>query len=236
MVDRSQCSQSKSVKPPYIQAIADMLNIDPDPAREKLGFKDAVLSSFKFLRDLRFRPVQREMTFVRYESSKVFVNVYHGRASFEMGVEIGRLSQADERLTLSSIVALAGAEKAEGFGRHVMFQVSSREGVQQFVPKLAALVQKYGPPFLRGDDDAYCEALKARALAWAQYQKQVTIDQSREKAEPAWHAKDYVRVVELYQAMREDLTQVEAKRLAYAERRLLPADAAVQRPVSKQKQ
>jgi hypothetical protein len=118
-----------------------MLKKNPGPERAKLEFREVVLSSFKFLGEFGFRPAQEKETFVRYESSEAFVNVYHGRVSFELGVEIGRLKEPAEKLTLYDIVAGAGAEKTEGFGQHTMFQVSSREGVQQFVPKLACLVR-----------------------------------------------------------------------------------------------
>src|SRR5690348_10203982 len=76
-----------------------MLKIEPNPEREQLGFRDAVLSSFKFLAEFRLRPVEKKMTFVRYQSRHVFVNVYHGRASYELGIQIGRL--ADPKKTLS---------------------------------------------------------------------------------------------------------------------------------------
>jgi hypothetical protein len=209
-----------------------MLHIDPSPERARLTFKDAALSSFRFLCDLAFRPVQEEDTFVRYESSLVFVNVYHGRASFELGVEIGRLAEAGEKLTLYDMVARTGAEEAEGFGQHVMFQVSTREGVQELVPKLAGLVQKYGPQFLNADANAYREALEARSRAAAEYEKQVPLRNLRGKVETAWQAKDFARVIELSQAMRDDLTEVEAKRLAYAEGQLLPADTGASRRVA----
>ena len=93
-----------------------MLNKEPSPERAKLGFREAVLSSFKFLNDVGFRPVEQEMTLVRYESPEVFVNVYHGRASFELGVEIGRLKEPNDKLTLYDIVAWAGVEKPKVSG------------------------------------------------------------------------------------------------------------------------
>ena len=46
----------------------------------------------------------------------------------------------------------------------------------------------------------------------------------RGKAEAAWHAKDYAQVVELYGPVREDLTEVEAKKLAYAEQQVMTAE------------
>src|SRR5262249_16077605 len=117
-----------------------MLQVDPNPDRESIGFKEAALSSFRFLSDLGFRTVAVHVTQVRYESHDVFVNVYHGRASFELGVEIGRLKHPDEKVPLDEMLTFADAKKAEGFDSHVMFQVSSGEGVKEFVPKLARLV------------------------------------------------------------------------------------------------
>jgi hypothetical protein len=213
-----------------------MLNKEPSPQRAKLGFKDAVLSSFKFLIELGLHPVDEKITFVRYESSEVYVNVYHGRASFELGVEIGRLKEPEkEKLGIYDIVAWAGAEKAEGFGQHVMFQVSSRQGVQEFVPKLACLVQKYAIPFIKGDATAYREALEVRSRAAAEYVKQVNLRQTRSKAEAAWHEKDYSQVVELFRPVREHLSEVEAKKLAYAEQQVLTAEGVGSRSFSRKR-
>lgn len=197
-----------------------MLSKEPSPERARLGFKEAVLSSFQFLNDAGLRPVQQEMTFVRYESPEIFVNVYHGRASFELGVEIGRLREPQSKLTLYDIVAWAGAEKAEGLGEHVAFQVSSREGVQEFVPKLAELVKKHATPFLRGDAAAFDSAFEIQSERARDYAKGVNLSQLRQKVEAAWHAKDYAQVVELYGPVRDDLDKVEAKKLAYAEQQV----------------
>lgn len=203
-----------------------MLNKEPNPERAELGFKEAVLSSFKFLNDAGLRSVQQEMTFVRYESPEVFVNVYHGRASFELGVEIGRLKEPNSKLSLYDIVAWAGAEKAEGLGQHVSFQVSSREGVQEFVPKMAALVEKHAAPFLRGDAAAFDSALEIQSERAKNYAKGVNLSHVRRKAEAAWQAKDYAQVVDLYGPVRDDLSGVEAKKLAYAEQQIMSAQGA----------
>lgn len=198
-----------------------MLNKEPGPERAQLGFKEAVLSNFKFLSDFGLRPVEEKMTLVRYESADVFVNVYHGRASYELGVEIGRVKEPEKRLHIFSIVRWAAAEKAEGLGQRVMFQVSSRDGVQEFVPKLAALVKKYAIPLLQGDESAYGSALEFQAKQYADEVKEGNLRVLRGKADAAWHAKDYAQVIELYIPIREDLTEVEAKKLAYAEHQVL---------------
>lgn len=209
-----------------------MLTIEPNSERERLGFRDAVLSSFKFLAEFRLRPVEKQMTLVRYQSRHAFLNVYHGRASYELGIQIGRLADPKKTLSIDTIIDLAGAYKAEGFGQHAMFQVSTREGVQEFVPKLAALVEKYAGPLLRNDDSAWAAALNLTARRCAEYEKEVHLGHVREKAEAAWHAKDYVRFVELYEPVRQDLTEIEAKKLAYAGRQVLNANGVDSRPSS----
>lgn len=201
-----------------------MLNKKPSPRRAKLEFKETVLSSFKFLAELGLHPVDEKMTFVRYESSKVFLNVYHGRASFELGVEIGRLDTPKDKLYLDDIVAWAGAEKTEGLGQHVMFQVSSQEGVREFVPKLAELVRKYAIRLLRPDRSAYDSAKEIQARRGHALMQEMKMRGVRSKAERAWHARDYVQVVELYGPVRGNLTEVEAKKLAYAEQQVLTAE------------
>jgi hypothetical protein len=52
-----------------------MFLTDPGKHRWQLGFKDAVLSDFKFLTAYGLKPVQEDVTLVRYESDVVFVNV-----------------------------------------------------------------------------------------------------------------------------------------------------------------
>src|SRR2546430_3685910 len=99
-----------------------MLNEEPSPDRARLRFRDCVLRDFQFLSEFGLRPVEEKTTFVRYESTNVFVNIYHGRASFELGVEVGRLAEPHEKVTLYDIVAWAHAQETEGFGQHVMFQ------------------------------------------------------------------------------------------------------------------
>jgi hypothetical protein len=212
-----------------------MLNKEPTPTRARLGFKDAVQSSFKFLTGFGLCPVEEKSTFVRYESPEVFVNIYHGRASFELGVEVGRLTEPNEKVTLYDIVARAGAEKTEGFGQQVMFQVSSREGVQKFVPKLARLLEKYGTPFLKAESNAYRAVHEARSHSALDYEKEVNLRDVRRRAETAWHAKDYAQVVELYGPVRDDLNEVEAKKLAYAEQQALAADGVGSRSSSRKK-
>jgi hypothetical protein len=211
-----------------------MFQTDPGKDRWKLGFKDAVLSSFEFLRSYGLNPLEENATFVRYESDAVFVNVYHGRGSFEIGVEVGRLDRP-EKYGLGSIVSWAGKQawEAEGFGRGTMFQVSTREGVQNIVPKVAQLMKKYGDPFLSGRPGFYDELQKANDRASVEFEREQMLTRIRKEADTAWATKDFARVAELLQPVRGDLTEIESKRLAYAEKHIGNAVHASDEEISK---
>ena len=163
-----------------------MVRFEPSPNRWKLGFKEAVSANFKFLRKFGFHRARAEATFIRYETvrfltkKRLFVNVYHGRGSYEMGVQIGPIDHEEQAVTVAEIVRAAGAEEIEGFGQHTMFQVSSRKAVQEFVPKLAQLVRKYGEPFLRGNIDAYRVATENSRRASARYLREMELGRVRE--------------------------------------------------------
>ena len=123
------------------------------PDRARLGFTEAVLSSFSFLtKDFNFCVVKTEPTFVRYESPSVFANIYHGRASFELGFESGRLNDGSGReehpYSLDVIIELMRAREETGY---TFLQASTRARVQELVPKLASLVQSYAASALTGD-------------------------------------------------------------------------------------
>ena len=132
-----------------------MVTTEPSKERASLGFADAVASAFEFLiKDLSFVCVKREVTFVRYESNTVFVNVYHGRASFELNVKIGKReigSAAQEHsFTIGEILHVANSQEAENYRP---YQVTTAESVKKFVDELARLVKEYAIPALCGDQD-----------------------------------------------------------------------------------
>lgn len=201
---------------------------EPGKGREKLGFREAVLSSFGFLRTYGLEPVMEDVTLVRYESDAVFVNVYHGRSSSVIGVEIGRLDRP-EQYGLDYIVYWAGKQawEAEGFGRCTMFQVSSREGVQKFVPKVAALVKRYGDPFLSGRPGFYDELQRHNEREKARYEHEQMLAEIRQEADAAWKTRNFARVVELLEPVRSELTRIESGRMAYAERHSRIASHAI---------
>jgi hypothetical protein len=184
-----------------------------------------VVSNFGFLLDSGLRLADQQVTFVRYQSDVAFINVYHGRSSYELGVEIGRIDRPGEQLSVNDIVAWAGAEKAENVDQHTTFQVAHRDGIQRLVARLADLVRKYALPLLDCEQDAYASATNLQSQRGKALENEIRLRGIRREAEVAWSARDYILIVEVYSSMREDLTEVEARRLAYAEKQATPTAA-----------
>jgi hypothetical protein len=186
--------------------------------RADLRFVEAVQAAFRFLvEDLGFRLVNLEPpTFVRYESAATFLNVYHGRRSYEINVEIGRIADPVGRsYRLPDVLnALLGQDDR----RQTYFQASDPQGVRRCVHAVAELVAGHYRSLLKGDDEAFSRVAAQTAEAARALTKEVVQRPVREAAEKAWHARNYAKVRELYESIDDDLSPVERKRLEYAEK------------------
>jgi len=197
-----------------------MLKAQQGTERTSLGFIKAVRTAFKFLvEDFSFTCVKEDVTFVRFESTTVFVNVYHGRASYELNVEVGELAMTPENsFTLGEILHVVAAKESLTYRP---YQVTTSESVVKFIQEIARLVKEYATPALIGDRDFFMRLSEIRVQRSDDYLKKLHLNRIRTEVETAWHQKNYPRVVELYDSMLGDLTPAEAKRLAFAKKKCL---------------
>lgn len=216
-----------------------MLQSDPSPDRASLGFAEVVLSCFSFLEARGFERVRVEPTFVRYESDRAFVNVYHGRSSYELGVEVGQLNgrlsaqpteppdadtsfvighpNPEDRFTIWEIARYSGAPEVT---ESTFFQASSADRVRSLVPKLAELVQRYAGPALQGDATFLERVREMRSEESRRYRKEGELQRVRMATAEAWGRRDFRRVVDLLEPFQGDLTASEVKKLQYAKDQL----------------
>lgn len=186
--------------------------------RSELRFVEAVEAAFSFLVEkFGFRLVGTEPpTLVRYESGTAFLNVYHGRQSYEINVEVGSIADpAGRSYRLADVLgAIVGLDDS----RRTYFQASNREAVRRCVQQIADLVAKHYGPVVRGEADVFDRVAAHTSENSEAYTREVVQRPVREAAEKAWHTKDYAKVQELYASIQDNLTLVEQKRLEYAER------------------
>jgi hypothetical protein len=195
---------------------------DQISSRIKLGFTPAVLSSFHFLiEDYKFKCVKTDVTFVRYESKSMFVNIYHGRISCEIGVEIGKLEEdpsiQENWYTIGEILDTVGVRKDLKF---TFFQSSDKDVIKKLLGKLAEYVKNYAEPMLNGDLEMLEKVQALRKEKSDAYIKEMNLRPIREMADIAWRQRDYVKFVGLYSSVEDDLTSVELKKLEYARKKI----------------
>jgi hypothetical protein len=194
-----------------------------DASRERFGFSQAVLTSFRFLiTEFGFKCVKQETTLVRYESSGVFVNVFHGRSSYELGVEIGQLRKnldiPEFGFTLGEIISLSDAK----FGAmYRPYQITKPELITKYVEQIAELAKKYATSALVNDKGFFEQLSSLQLQKSDEYLKDMKLNQIRSEVEVAWREKNYKQVVELYGSVESDLTLSERKKLEYARRKLI---------------
>lgn len=188
--------------------------------REYLGFALAAENAFRFLvEDFGFRVIRREPTFVRYESQAAFVNVYHGRSSYEIGLEVGPRAEvsgrAEEKFMLGDILEACGEPGGAAFR-----QAETGEEVSRYLYELAELAKKFGVPAFRGEREFYSRLRETQTRLAHEFLLNQRLRRARSVASEAFGRGDYRRVVAELGPFSRYLDEEDAGRLADAVRLL----------------
>jgi len=186
--------------------------------RYKLGFIEEVLTQYDFLiKEYKFQCVKKDVTFVRYESKNVFINIYHGRISYELGFQIGLLTDKgdipEQHYTLSEIIESEGALDDTGY---TYLQASTKEALKISIPRMAELVRKYAANYLLGNVTRFEKLALIQKRRSDEYIKEMELKRIRPKAEKAWQNKKYKEFVDLLEPIEKELEPSEFKKLQYA--------------------
>ena len=172
-----------------------------------------VRQEFAFVGDFGFREVEALPTIVRYLKDDLQLNVFHGRMSYEVSMEIGR---NDNLYPLWSLIHAVDPKAEEGYRP---WAATTSAAVANGVEHLAALVRRYGARALQ-DDPAFFEELRKVCDSWAHdYALDVLASQIRPKAAAAFRHGRYREAGKLYQEIAERLTAAERAKLAFCRKR-----------------
>jgi len=182
----------------------------PGPDRHHLGFADAVSEAFGFLLGRGFRLVELSDTFARYETNRRFVRVFHGRGSYELGVEIGRWIEIDGTLheqffPLRDVVSLTTDLDTIGFGGT---SATTEESVRKFITRLAAWTEQYGLELAANGDGLFDQLSQRNAARGAADRDVQRARLLRARADEAWRAQDFANVVNAYGEIDSELASV----------------------------
>jgi hypothetical protein len=183
------------------------------PERTRLNFPHLVEQGFAFLSKSGFAQVEELPTIVRYRKDDIELDVYHGRKSFEIAVEIHR---SGWRFSMSEIIRASDPGAAESYRNPTALTIGE---VKSGIEKVARALQRYGEQALRGDVEFFAE-LKRQRQAWADaYSLDVLAEQIRPRADAAFREGRYREAAELYERISARLSPAEQKKLAAAQKR-----------------
>lgn len=185
--------------------------------RRGLGFVEATRDVFAFVHPFGFRELSSEETIVRYASDRVFLNIYHGRSSYELGLEVGRIESGDgaRRHSMSALMRARNPEHAAQYRNRI---ATTREEVREGLGMLARDLNTYGEQALRGDS-AFFALLEQQQRKWAEeYAADIEYQRVLPRANEAFRRHDYKLAAQLYESVRAKLSPAELKKLEYASR------------------
>lgn len=181
--------------------------------RKRLNFAHLVVERYRFLEELGFVESESMPTIVRYRKGDLDLSVYHGRRSFEVGLEIGH---GDEQFSMSEMIRSSDPTAAEHYRNPV---ARTPADLASSVGRLANLLQRYGERGLR-DDPQFFATLRQQRKSWSEeYALDVLAEQTRPKAAAAFQEGRYREAADLYEKIIRRLTPAEQKKLAVARRK-----------------
>lgn len=206
-------------------SVDNIPKIDAGPDREQLDFVGAARARFEFLVDLGFAEVKAGATYLRFERADTFVEVFHGRASYELGVEFGRWVRADDGVVEQKfhiVDVLSVLAPDVRFGART---ATSREQVVGFVDELATSAKLAVHRLERAGVEAFDRISEAVERQSDEYLDGLSAARLRARAEDAWHRRDFASLISAYEEIESELDTVglresEAKRLSYARQHL----------------
>jgi hypothetical protein len=184
-------------------------------------FIEAVRRAFAYLtEEFGFRLGEPGEYVVRFERNAVYVSVdYDAGRSHEITAWVGDANAAEPPLELADVLRAADAAPAEVASVELM-QTGDPEAAERLLEHAADLLRLHGRPFLEGRPEAFAQARSLRSRRAAEYTRDVRNRHLLDAADEAWAQKDFARVHDLLNPIRDSLDNAHLRRLRFVEGRL----------------
>jgi hypothetical protein len=186
--------------------------------KDRLGFLSVAKTFFKFLESYGFEIVQEDIGFLRYENTLYYINICHGRLSYEVHIEVGPKDSEDELYHLEDIIGITDPIKSENYFRPM---ANTPMSLYKFVEMHAQMLKQYGENILKGDSYTWDKLRKCHEEKVTEYWNDKIKKEIQEKAKIAFREKRYNDFIKLYEGIETELTKLERKKLEYAKSRII---------------
>jgi hypothetical protein len=181
--------------------------------RAHLHFSEEVKSRFAYLGAFGIRLAHSEATIIRYESSKICLNIYHGRRSYEIALEIAPRRAPLKTYSVSEALRLISPGQARVY-RH--YAAHTAEGVAEGVRRLSILWHECLDAGLLDEKELFSRLDLQRQCLNRDYSLEIELRHARKEAELAWKQREFKKVAQLLLPLQAHLSPSELKKLKYA--------------------
>jgi hypothetical protein len=183
------------------------------------GFDKRVLQEFSFLLDGGFAIKEVDPTRVVFVCELYFVNVFYGRRTREIGIEVASTTPSGWG-SFSFDVLISVFDKQAGSVMPLDMPVETRTGVEQRVGQLAAEFRHFVDLSAFKSTDLF-ENLKAHAKRmWESRYSPLTVEQVQARFSRMWENGQYADLINMFEALRKHLTADEQLKLDLAKQAL----------------
>lgn len=158
---------------------------------------------------------------VRFEKPSSYVEVvYDASRSQEVSIWLGESPNSSEPpLELPDVLRATSCD-ADDVQFAELIQTSDPDALERLLERASELLRRCASRFLEDGHDAFLAARTLRSERAAYYTAQLRSRGLLDEADAAWDEKDYGRVHDLLNPIRDSLGESHRRRLKFAEKRL----------------
>lgn len=190
------------------------MNTTPD--RAHLRFPDAVKRHFAFLETKGFVCIHTEPTLVRFRSKGHIIAIYHGRRSYEIGLEIENM-QGSGSYPLSALLYYIHHEAAE---RYRQWAGVTPSGVEEGVRQLASYFNDCLNCGILEDRKLFDRLARQVEERSRNYNEEIRLNHARREADSAWAQRNFRELLRILTPFRDRLQQSELMKIEYAKKKM----------------
>jgi hypothetical protein len=168
-----------------------------------------------------YKPAGADAFRVRFQKPSSFVEVtYDAARSQELSIWLGESpTDPEPPLELADVLRASDGD-ADDIRFAELIQASDADALERLLQRAADLLRGCANQLLADGHDAFAAARRLRSERAAEYTTELRNRAILEAADAAWKKKDYGRVHDLLNPIRDSLGNSHRRRLTFAEKRL----------------